>query len=356
MEWQQQLRRLEQRYLELEDTLASPHPLPDVDRYREIIREHATLQAVIIPWREYQRIEQELRNLDDLLKGPDQGMKDLATAERGELLGRRSELETILRQGLTPPDLREGTSLIMEIRAGTGGAEAALFAGDLFRMYSRFCERRRWRVELLSQHPTGLGGWKEIIFTVHGQGAWRALRHEAGVHRVQRIPLTEAGGRIHTSTATVAVLPETDEVEVSIDPADLRIDTFRSSGAGGQHVNKTESAVRMTHLPTGIVVTCQDERSQLKNRAKAMKYLRAKLHQQAVQRQEEAVTEGRRRQVGKAERSEKIRTYNFPQDRVTDHRAGRSFHHLKAILDGELDPLIKALPRGQSSEFGDQPT
>ncbi|MBI3293082.1 MAG: peptide chain release factor 1 [Elusimicrobia bacterium] len=343
MEWQRHLKQLESRYLELEQLLASPEVLAQSDRYREVVREHTALRELIVPWHEYQRIERDLHNLEDLLKGSDQGFKELAAAERDELLNRRSELETALRQGLIPKDPREEKPLIIEIRAGTGGDEAALFAGELFRMYLRFCERQGWATEVLSQHPTGLGGFKEAVVSVKGKGGWSALRHEAGVHRVQRVPVTEAGGRIHTSTATVAVLPEADEVEVHIDPADLKIDTFRSSGAGGQHVNKTESAVRITHLPTGIVVTCQDERSQLKNRAKALKYLRAKLHQQALARQQEELTEGRRRQVGGGERSEKIRTYNFPQDRMTDHRLGRSFHNLKAILDGEIGPLIEAL-------------
>lgn len=343
MEWQQRLRQIDHRCLELEQALASPQNLVSQERYREMAREHTALQALIVPWREYQRVERDLHDLEGLLRGPDEDLKAMAAAEHKELLTRRSELETVLKEGLTPADPRQDKPLMIEIRAGTGGDEAALFAGELFRMYLRYCERQRWAAEALSQHPTGLGGFKEVVVSIKGKGAWRALRHEAGVHRVQRIPITEAGGRIHTSTATVAVLPEADEVEVTIDPADLRIDTYRSSGAGGQHVNKTDSAVRMTHLPTGIVVTCQDERSQLKNRAKAMKYLRAKLYQQALSEQQAVMMQGRRQQVGGGERSEKIRTYNFPQDRVTDHRVGRSFHNLKAILDGDIDPLIEAL-------------
>jgi len=288
-------------------------------------------------------LEKDLASTRALLDDPDEEIRRMAAEELKRLEGELRDVQRELKLALIPKDPRDARNVVLEIRAGTGGEEAALFAADLFRMYSRYAERKGWKVEVLSHHPTGMGGFKEVIALIEGKGAYSRLKYESGVHRVQRIPVTESQGRIHTSTVTVAVLPEAEEVEVQIDPKDLRIDVFRASGPGGQHVNVTDSAVRITHLPTGLVVQCQDERSQHKNKAKAMKILMARLLELKRKEQEEKIAKERRSQIGTGERSERIRTYNFPQRRVTDHRIGLTLYRLEEVLEGDLDEIIEAL-------------
>jgi peptide chain release factor 1 len=334
----------ESRYDELSRTLADPSLFADPARYRDVAREHASLAEAVDAYAEYRRVARELEEAEQLLRAEgDPELRALADAERTALTAQRAALEQRLETLLLPHDPRDERNVIIEIRGGTGGEEAALFAGDLARMYGRYAERRGWRSEVLSSNPTGLGGFKEIVLGLEGRGAYSRLKYESGVHRVQRVPATEAGGRIHTSTATVAVLPEAEDVDVVIRPDELQIDTYRAGGAGGQNVNKVETAVRITHLPTGLVIACQDERSQHQNREKAMRILRAHLLEQAEEKQRAEIAETRRKQVGSGERSEKIRTYNFPQDRVTDHRVGKTVHNLPDVLDGNLDDLIEAL-------------
>lgn len=333
------LEEVEKKYEEIERILSDPGINPsEIHRYS---KERSEISEVVEIWREYKKNLREIEDNRVLIE--DKELGELARAEIAALEGKRLELEERLRMALLPKDPNDTKNVILEIRAGTGGEEAALFAGDLFRMYTRYAERKGWRVEIMSISETGIGGLKEVIASIEGKNVYSRLKHESGVHRVQRIPATEAGGRIHTSTATVAVLAEPDEVEVTLDERDLRIDTFRASGAGGQHVNKTDSAIRITHLPTGIVVQCQDERSQHKNRAKAMRMLRARLYELEEQKRLREISTTRRDLVGTGERSEKIRTYNFPQSRVTDHRIGLTLHRLEAILDGDLDELIETL-------------
>jgi peptide chain release factor 1 len=335
---------LEGRFAELERDLASPALAADPQRYAALAKERASLEEVVALYRGYRRLLKDLDEARSLaLQSEDPALRTLAREEAQRLEGRREEMERALRLALLPKDPNDERDVFVEIRAGVGGEEAALFATDLFRMYQRYAQRKGWRVSVLDRHQTGLGGLKEVVFEVSGKGAYSRLKHESGVHRVQRVPITEAGGRIHTSTATVAVLPEVEEVEVHIDPADLRVETFRASGHGGQNVQKVETAVRITHIPTGIVVTCQEERSQYQNRVRAMQILRARLYDLERRRREEEVAAQRRSQVGAGERAEKIRTYNFPQDRVTDHRLDLTLHNLQAILDGDLDPLLDAL-------------
>ncbi|MFN2164792.1 MAG: peptide chain release factor 1, partial [Anaerolineae bacterium] len=302
--------------------------------------------------RRYQALQQELADTRTLLAedGQDPELAELAREEVHRLQDSLEQLEEQLKVMLLPSDPNDDKDVIVEVRAGTGGDEAGLFAADLFRMYSRWAEATGYKVDMLSHHETGIGGFKEVIFSVRGQGAFSRLKHESGVHRVQRVPVTESQGRIHTSTATVAVLPEMSEVEVDISPNDIRIDVFRAGGPGGQSVNTTDSAVRITHLPTGLVVSCQDEKSQLQNRARAMQILRARLHAMEMERQLEEQGEARRSQVGTGERSEKVRTYNFPQNRVTDHRIGLTLHRLDAILEGDLDELMDALATQEQAE------
>jgi len=340
----ERLEAMAARHEELLRALADPSLLADPERYQQVAREQAQLAATVSAYREYRRLLREMEDAAALAREEsDPELREMARAEAARLREASEALALRLRQSLTPRDPLADRNIIVEIRAGTGGEEAALFAGDLYRMYARFAERNRWKVEVLQSSPSELGGFKEIVFSIQGQGAYRRLKYESGVHRVQRVPATEASGRIHTSTATVAVLPEAEEVEVAIRPDELEIETYRAGGAGGQNVNKVETAVRITHLPTGLVVACQDERSQHQNREKAMRILRAKLLEAEVERQQAEIARRRRQQVGGGERSEKIRTYNFPQDRVTDHRIGLTVHDLRSVLDGKLDELTDAL-------------
>lgn len=333
------------RYEEINRLMAEESVVSDHEQLQALAQEMASIREVALQYEEYKDILLRMDDTRAMLQddGQDSEMAALIEDEIEKLEQRRQSVLSELKKSLLPKDPADVKDVIMEIRAGAGGEEAALFAGDLFNMYSRYAQIKGWQVEIMSSHETGIGGYKEIIFEVKGRGVFSRLKYERGVHRVQRVPVTESGGRIHTSTATVAVLPEADEIDLKIDPDDLKIDTFRASGAGGQHVNKTSSAIRITHMPTGMVVTCQDERSQHKNKAKALSVLRARLFDEERSRQFQEVTETRRAQVGTGDRSEKIRTYNFPQSRVTDHRIGLTVHNLKSIFEGDLGPLIDAL-------------
>ncbi len=334
-------------YDELQRELADPDSWRDPARAADLRRRQGDVEDLVLCARAIEATEREMAEARLLLQEADEvELRELAQDELQQLEQRHEELSARLKDLLTPKDPRDQKDVIVEVRGGTGGDEAALFAGDLMRMYARYAERHGWQVEMMDASETEIGGFREVIFAVKGRGAYSRLRFESGVHRVQRVPETEAQGRIHTSTATVAVLPEAAEVELQIDPDDLRIDTYRSGGAGGQHVNKTESAVRITHLPTGIVVTCQDEKSQHKNRDKAMRVLRARLMERLESEAHEEMAMARRSQVGTGDRSERVRTYNFPQGRVTDHRIGFTTHRLPEILDGDLDELIEALRKG----------
>ncbi|MCX7970148.1 MAG: peptide chain release factor 1 [Negativicutes bacterium] len=341
----EKLQAIADRYDELEKQISDPAVIADQKEWQKLTRAHARLSETVTIYRQYRQAEKELADSRQLLAecGDEPEMRLMISQEIELLTGRLQELADRLRVLLLPKDPNDEKNVIIEIRAGAGGDEAGLFAGDLFRMYCRFADENNWRYEVLDCNATGIGGFKEIIFAINGDGAYSRLKYESGVHRVQRVPETEASGRIHTSTVTVAVLPEAEEVEVEINPGDLRIDTYCASGAGGQHVNKTESAVRITHIPTGIVVQCQDEKSQLKNRERAMRVLRAKLLEKAQSEQQADIAEARKSQVGTGDRSERIRTYNFPQGRVTDHRIGLTVHKLPAVLNGELDEIIGAL-------------
>jgi peptide chain release factor 1 len=336
---------VEQRYEELNRLMADPEVATDPDQVRQYAQEQAEIAGLVEKYRDYRQVQRELESARSLLDDSteDEELLTLAREEVERLQAREDQLYNDLKLMLLPSDPNDRKDVIMEIRAGTGGEEAALFAADLFRMYSRYAERQGWDVDVLSVNETGIGGFKEIVFEIKGRGAYSRLKWESGVHRVQRVPVTEASGRIHTSTGTVAVLPEMDEVEVQIDPKDLRVDIFHASGHGGQNVQKVATAVRITHLPTGIVVACQDERSQLQNRLRAMAILRAKLYEIEQNRLWEEQDENRRQQVGTGERAEKIRTYNFPQNRVTDHRSDLSLYQLQEILDGDLDRFIDEL-------------
>lgn len=335
---------LEMRYEEVSRSLGEPEVLRDPQRYMGFAREHGRLEEIVKLYRRYKKVIEEIEGCEGLIADePDPALQALAREDLDRLEKERSELAFELKRALLPEDPNDRKPVIIEIRAGTGGEEAALFAADLFRMYGRYAERHGLKIDILSSSPTDLGGFKEVIFAVEGRKVWGRLKYEGGVHRVQRVPVTESQGRIHTSTATVAVLPEAEEVDVKIDPEDLRIDIFCSSGHGGQSVNTTYSAVRITHIPTGIVVSCQDERSQLQNKQRAMRILRSRLKALAEQEQNESIAQARKAQVGTGERSEKIRTYNFPQNRVTDHRIGFTTHRLEEVLDGDLDEIIDAL-------------
>ncbi|MFO7587538.1 MAG: peptide chain release factor 1 [Gemmatimonadota bacterium] len=337
------VRSLLERHDRLALRLTDPAVLEDPTRLREAAREHADLERIVGPGRRYLRLLDELRQAGEMAEGPEPELAELAAEEASRLEEDRTALEERLRDLVVPRDPLDDRPAVMEIRAGTGGDEAGLFAADLYRMYARFADDRGWSVEVLSSSEGSLGGFKEIVFSVRGRDAYGQLRYESGVHRVQRVPFTESSGRIHTSAASVAVLPEAEEVDVAIDPSDLRIDVFRSSGPGGQSVNTTDSAVRVTHAPTGIVVSCQDEKSQDKNKAKALKVLRSRLLDMRVAEQEAERARERRLQVGTGDRSAKIRTYNFPQNRVTDHRIGLTLHRLESILEGDLSELLEAL-------------
>jgi len=337
------LRDVEKRFQKIEQKLSDPKIVTDREAYQKYVREHAELNKVVTAFREYQGVAAEIDDSLELLKDSDPEISQLASDELDRLTEKKEALEDELKALLIPKDPLDVKNVILEIRAGTGGEEAALFAGDLFKMYSRYAENKGWHIDIMNHHATGVGGLKEIVAMVKGKGVYSRLKYESGTHRVQRVPVTEAQGRIHTSAVTVAVLPEAEEVEVDVDPNDLKIDVFRSTGPGGQSVNTTDSAVRITHLPTGVVVTCQDEKSQHKNKAKAMKVLRARLLDAMIREQNAKRSEARKSQVGSGDRSERIRTYNFPQGRVTDHRIGLTLYKLETILQGDLVEIIDSL-------------
>jgi peptide chain release factor 1 len=339
----QKLDEVENRYQELERLLADAKVLANPKEMQKLARERAEISKLVETYRVYKKVSEEIQESRNLLLESDEEMRELAKSELQSLKEREAALEQEIKVLLLPHDPRDEKNVFLEIRAGTGGEEAALFVADLFRMYAKYAEMSHWRVEVMGQNPTGLGGFKEIIALIEGKGVYSRLKYESGVHRVQRVPVTESSGRIHTSAVTVAVLPEADEVEIEINPTDLRIDVYRSSGPGGQSVNTTDSAVRITHIPTGMVVTCQDEKSQHKNKAKALKVLRARLLDQLIEEQRSEISEERRSQVGSGDRSERVRTYNFPQNRVTDHRLGLTLHRLDSVLEGDLGELIDAL-------------
>ena len=345
---EEKLRALENQYAELEARLAAPETYADPARVAQLNREQRELEPVVTAYRAYERRKRDLADAEALLSDPD--MKELAQEEYTEAKADVARLEEEIRVLLLPRDPNDGKNVIVEIRAGVGGEEAALFANSLYRMYAMYAEARRWNVEVTSLSDTELGGIKEICFTIDGEEAYSRLKFESGVHRVQRVPETESGGRIHTSTVTVAVLPEVDEVDFALNPADIEMQVFRASGAGGQHVNKTSSAVRLIHRPTGTVVECQQERSQFQNRDKAMQLLRSRLYEEKVREQEEALTAERRSQVGTGMRNERIRTYNSPQGRVTDHRIGLTLYKIDAIMNGDLDEVIDALVTADQAE------
>jgi peptide chain release factor 1 len=340
----EKLEDLEQRYVRIEADMARPEVISNMEEYKKLAREHAELREVMAPFREWKKVKAELLKTREMISHEsDEEMKDLAREEAGTLEKEDERLESLLKSMLLGKDKDQVKNTFLEIRAGTGGEEAALFARDLFTMYMKYAERMRWKTELLSMSLSDMGGFKEVVMAVESPDAYQKLKHESGVHRVQRVPETESQGRIHTSAVTVAVLAEPEELELKISPEDLRIDVYRSSGPGGQHVNTTDSAVRITHIPTGLVVTCQDEKSQHKNKAKALRVLRARLKERMEEEKEQEVSEERRKQVGSGDRSERIRTYNFPQGRVSDHRIGLTLYKLEDVLAGNLDPLFDPL-------------
>ena len=337
----EKLEAVEKRYDELTKLIADPEIISNHAEWQKLMKEHASIEDVVLKFREYKKVKKSMEEAEELMQDPD--MKELAEEEYYSSKEKLPELEEELKFLLIPKDPDDDKNIICEIRAGAGGEEAALFAGTLFRMYSMYAEKKHWKVEVLNENETGLGGYKEISFMVSGKGVYSRLKFESGVHRVQRVPDTESSGRIHTSTATVAVLPEVEDVEVDINPADIKMEVFRASGAGGQHVNKTSSAVRLIHEPTGIVAECQTERSQLQNREYAMKLLRSRIYEIEREKQEKAVASERRSQVGSGDRSEKIRTYNYPQGRITDHRIGLSIYQMENFLNGDMDEMIDNL-------------
>ena len=344
------LAEVEKRYEQLESLLRDPQILNKQREYSKVAKERAELEEIVTCYREWRKVEREIQENRELLNENDEAIRELAKEEVSVLRERKEEIESRIKILILPKDPNDSKNVILEIRAGTGGEEAALFAASLFRMYSRYAESRGWRVEVMNSNPTGLGGLKEIIVLIEGKGAYSRLKFESGVHRVQRVPVTEGSGRIHTSAVTVAVLPEADEVEVEIDPKELRVDVFRSSGPGGQSVNTTDSAVRVTHIPTGLVVSCQDEKSQHKNRAKALKVLRARLLEKREEERRSKIAATRKLMVGSGDRSERIRTYNFPQGRVTDHRINFTLYKLERVMEGELNELLDALTTHYQAE------
>jgi peptide chain release factor 1 len=341
----------ENRYEEINQKLSDPNIISDQNEYRKLMKEHSELEEIVNKYREYKKVLKDISDAKEMLDEKlDKDFREMVETELEESKVKLENIEKDLKILLLPKDPNDERSVIVEIRGGAGGEEAALFASNLFRMYSMYAEKKHWKMELLDSNPTEIGGFKEVVFSIEGKGAYSRLKFESGVHRVQRVPETESGGRIHTSTVTVAVLPEVEEVDVDINPADLEIDTYRASGAGGQHVNKTDSAIRITHKPSGIVVTCQDQRSQHKNKEKAMRVLRSKLYEIAQEQQESEVALARKSQVGTGDRSERIRTYNFPQRRVTDHRIGLTLYKIEEILNGEIDEIVDALITADQAE------
>ncbi len=345
------LSEISAKYEELSQKLNDPEVISQQEVWRKMMKEHSDLTPIVEKFKEYKESEKSFSEAKELLaESNDEELKQLAREEYSYHKDSMEKLWAELTILLLPKDPNDDKNVIVEIRGGAGGDEAALFAGVLFRMYARYAERNRWKTEIMSSNETGVGGFKEIVFMINGNGAFSRLKYESGVHRVQRIPVTESGGRIHTSTVTVAVLPEAEEVDVNLDMNDVRIDVFRSSGNGGQSVNTTDSAVRVTHMPTGIVISCQDEKSQLKNKDKALKILRAKLYDLELEKQQQELSSERRSQVGTGDRSERIRTYNYPQGRVTDHRVGLTLHRLESVLDGELDEIMDTLITNEQAE------
>ena len=342
---------IENKYDELSVKISDPSIMANQNEWRKLCKEHADLEVIVAAYKEYKKVIEDLQDNKEMLElESDKEMREMLHEEINSLKEREAELETQIQILLLPKDPNDDKNVFVEIRAGAGGEEAALFAANLFRMYTRYAENNRWTVELMSTNETGIGGFKEAVFMIKGNGAYSKLKYESGVHRVQRVPDTESSGRIHTSTATVAVLPEVDDVEVEINDKDIKFDVFRASGNGGQCVNTTDSAVRLTHLPTGIVISCQDEKSQLKNKEKAMKVLRARLFELAVAERAAGIAEDRKSQVGTGDRSERIRTYNYPQGRVTDHRIGLTLYKLESFLDGDIDEVINALITADQAE------
>jgi peptide chain release factor 1 len=340
----EKLDQLDARYQEMTHELSSPEVVSDSARFQKLAKQHAELEEIVSKHRQYKQIEKDLAGAHELvLESDDAEMRRMAQEEEKQLASQKDTVERELKLLLLPRDRNDEKNVIVEIRAGTGGDEAAIFAGDLFRMYSRYAESQGWKAEVMESSPSSMGGVKEIVAAIQGNKVYSKLKYESGVHRVQRVPATETQGRIHTSAATVAVLPEADEIDIKIEPKDLRIDTFCSSGPGGQSVNTTYSAVRITHLPTGLVVSQQDEKSQIKNKAKAMRVLRSRLYEMELEKQQAAITAERRGQIKTGDRSEKIRTYNYPQNRVTDHRIGLTIHQLTEVMDGKLAPLVDGL-------------
>lgn len=347
----ERLASLEERYEELENLIGDPEVIADLGRWQQFVKAHSDLEDVVAVYRDFKKVMKELQEAKTLLaEEPDIDLREMVQTELDDLAEKKSGLEQRLKILLLPKDPNDDKNVILEIRAGTGGEEAALFAADLFRMYTRYAERQGWKTEVLNANYTDIGGFKELICLIQGKGAYSYFKFESGVHRVQRIPTTESGGRIHTSAATVAVMPEAEDVDVEIDPNDLRIDVFCASGHGGQSVNTTQSAVRITHIPSGIVVSMQDEKSQHKNKDKAMKVLRARLLDRAQEEHQQKMSDTRKSMVGSGDRSERIRTYNFPQNRVTDHRIGLTLHRLDGVLEGDLDEIIETLVNTDQTE------